>query len=1244
MEYHALQSIYKTANASLSAKQADLSKPSITLGVKSKISQAPSAVCSKPVAERMVSLPAKEAMTQQAYKAFKKLQSAHTTPKGRPAPELLIDMDVHGALGLLLKEQKEAGLAIVTTRLAELWLDIDRWWGITSNKSEAKAALEEIEALLEKDGFETALNKLRTYEQAHNKHDFIQLINTQLTHYLDKENQVIRHHHLGAGAALHGKAHELQWEAHELQWEAAEEEAFDEMSHTLETPEGWKQAPDLDFLISKAPEALDVLIFNKCQRDRQQLNDLIVRGDHCEQSHIKRLSERLKKADGIRADANKLKQFINDPQNSDLKDHLDKAAQRLLFKLRVKQIEALKLAGMTTADLQQLETKIDGLLGMKETLNTAPDSVKDLFKTLQAMKRACSLARFMNAEQGIAATDRIYNLKTPTMAQMVASLEDKNDPLAQALYRNIESYSKTAETFEWIKNNEQKQVDAHQKVSSEHRLSLHEAMVHFQQARFHLRACQEQLLMAETKAIIAGRPEAAILSPGNYQSNRQLLATMDSLMQLETPVEPVWSRGDVAISTIGQLFKSRPSLNQRLAELQMHKDLIACQYNFRKELELFISETPSGSVIATTVWEKITNPSKTAKALISQAGTSLWQVMASTAGFNTELQQKACSILRPMLQVAERNPRLFRRMMGDFGQTFEQLKSLVGVEGLPLLNELQMRLSMESAASCFAGDEAIIDDFDPQKEPELASQLRRFQLLCDLASYSLHLSKGVNILKSVSIATALTTGTISGPVAVAVAIKTALSYGIREGVNTLSGENVRTLDKLVNFGPMYITGTSINDELAKIARGIAQNKSLESILANRLVQPFKFRLNKLTEAFRAAWHNPRQAWKPLAIEAIKCGAILGASAAALVTTYAACSSMMAFILVSIPVAVGAGLITCQWLTHVDRVQGIASDVQSAFGNYRKRVLAEGSEEAKSVELQCQLAAAKLAKARQDKTSFEQHVKELAARHLKDLHWSTYQAKSPEQARKTWFSAEAKLNKTEPARKSMTAELTIQSNVWQILKRYHSEEGLAARQIDQFKIEMAKAGMPVPHINQWGVDYYIAEKIHEIAMHFDRLGATKALGSTENVIYQALTEYERDLMLGEQLVVLKDLDKAKAIEEAKLALSIQKHEGDASYLLERAHTLLKNAVANGCTLAQEQKYLEDVQAAEKAAYEKKMQEQLAFQHMSKKQQKRLLSEAITELKETTNTVDKPKVNGTELSLLPLVLLESTSLHS
>ena len=1068
--------------------------------LKRKAAEAPAVMVSTPatasetaglsLAERNTSL-TREELKNRVEDAFEQLAGEDLDP------EVIAMMDLNGIAGLLLKEQSQAGLSVVKARLADLEADIETWWGMTSSKPEARAAIKDIEVLLAIGGYDEALKALSAYEKAHGKPSFTRTMDEEFINPINPRPEL---------PFTYGTQHGV---VHELHTHAAEEESFDKIAGEITVPGNWTDSRALDAVCLQAPKAITYLIFEKCNNDMQLLRSRMKAGEYCDPAEVQRLSQRLKDSVSLETQT-QISSFVDASENADLKTYLDNASRRHLFKLRFRQIKACDLSKMDNADLDKLKSDIDTLLSMKELLNSAPESFQNMARTLETAKKACDLARFMNAEQELAASDRVYSLKTPTMAQLIATLESGDNAAATELYKNIENYLAAAGAFD--------------------QLQSHESMVKFQQERFKLRMCQEALIMAETKAIIAGKESAAVVTPGTYEQNIQLLALIDGALQATTPVQPALSQAGAMIKIFGKHFwNNRTTLNQKMAELQKCKDLAACGYDFWTELNQVVSDVSGSSDAVKTAVGNIAAPAKDGiSALLS--GGSLWTTVMGLGGSASALEEEARKILAPMLEVAERDPAMFRRMMGDFGQTYELLKSLVGVSGLPLLEQLKTRLSMESGASCFAGDEAGIRNFDPAKEPELARNIRRFQLMCDLARYGMHLSVGANVAKNVGSTAALIAAGLGGPAAWALAGTTALStavstagtYTIRESVNAMPGDTVRALDKLVNFGPSFLVSTSVTDELATIARGVAKGETFYSTAVNWLVAPFKFRLNKLTEAFYAVREGKENAWMNLAMEGAKSGLVLAAGVGAYATGVAA----LALPVVPAQAAAIAGMVLasrqfCTYLNSFEKAEGVVFDT---IADYRNLLLCEDSAAARAVNVRCKQEAEDLVKRMSSKHSFKQHAAEKAVRDLKVAHWAEFEQKNPARAAEFEAGARKNLTETETARRELAKELTAQTRALAVLEKYKAmgteveSRGTFAR----FKSEMQGAGVPVNHINRLGVAYYIQDKINEITHSFDRMCGTETPGATEKAIYETLTQYHLDIELGGYLPALLKL--------------------------------------------------------------------------------------------------------------------------
>lgn len=1068
----------------------------------------PSQTPSQALADRAGNL-TKEAIEEKKLDAFDQLALKGTnTDEDLPIdPVVIAMMDRHGVPGLLLKEHPEAGVPLLKQRISELLAEVDTWYGIRHSKPEAKRDLRIIEVALSAGRYEQALDELKTYETKHKKSSFIRDISNEFVAFSREDNDLPFTFEFQQQRAL------------ELHQEKAEEESFDTFSDTMAKsgvfcPTNLSGDRALQTLVLQTPKALTQIIFDKCRNDLENLRLSLRANNRHEAAEIQLLTSRMKECVELKT-TTQINSFIEASQNAPLKGYLNEAARRHFFKLRFRQIKGTDLSKLDNAGLDQLKKDIDTLLSMDELLAKAPESFQEMAKTLQTAKKACDLARFMNAEQDLTAADRVYSLNTPTMEQLISLLENGGSNSATRLLKSIDSYQAAAAAFAKTED--------------------YDSMIAFQKERHNIRVCQEQVIMDETKAIIAEKPKAVVFTPGTYEQNQQLLALIDGVLQQTAPVMPVQSKAGAMVRVFGHHFwNDRTTLDQKMAELQKCKDLKACGYEFWPALqELFTDVVGSGPAFKEAA-NKIAAPSKDAINALSNGEGSIWKTIMGLGGSYRALENEAREILSSMLEVAERDPKMFRRMMGDFGQTAAQLKNLVGASGLPLLEELQARLSMESGASCFAGDEAQIRDFDPAKEPKLAKNIRRFQVLCDLASYSLHVSKGANIVKNVGTTAALIAAGLAGPAAWLMAGATAVSavastagtYAIRESVNAMPGETVRSLDKLVNFGPSFMITPSIVDEVATVARGVAQGQTFGSAMLHQLVAPFKFRLNKLTEAYYAVREGQEDGWMQLAREGAKSGLVLAVG----LGSYAAGVSFLALPFIPAQVAAIATMVIasnrfCNYLNKFDKAEGM---VFNALADYKSLLLDEDSPAAREVSARCKLEAQKLSKRMASRNTFKQFAAEKATRDLKLARWDAYKADHAEKALSFEAGAKEKLQETAEARQALAKTLAANLEALKVLEKYKAMGGKVSEPgtFREFKIEMERAGVSMISINRMGAAYYIQDKINEIRHHFDRMSGTETPGADEAAILETLTQYHLDIEIGSYLPTLLKLSQTE----------------------------------------------------------------------------------------------------------------------
>ncbi|WP_257281085.1 hypothetical protein [Endozoicomonas sp. ISHI1] len=1053
--------------------------------------------------------------------------------------DVITMMHPYGILERILDVCPERGFALLKQRLLALADDLEKnWWGITSNKPEARQKLEALFNLLETRDDDALLRGLLDFETRHGKTPFYHVlqecfVQNRMTDPFKPEN---------AGANPSAAALSLQANRQALGLKKIDARKALEGLY-FPPPGHWHNRSQLTgTMIWKTPQIVHQLLLDRCCADIDEARKKLRSGQWQSRQQLQLLSNQLKSLAEMRCTPENLTDFIQNPNHEEFRDLLERECQQLYFKQRYQYLMSTELSELSIEELNEAEQQVDCMLAVEGHKDVPADFAADMFKQLKHFHHAIQLVRFMKLELEAPLSERIFMLNPPATRHLMQKLNTSRQgaDTEMKLYHAITQYSDHLKAY--------------------HKHPSYSSIVAYQQKHHDLRLAQEEQVMAETRALIEQPETPAVMGTGDYQENLQLLKILDQALQETAPVSPVHS-GKEAIMAVGYqvVWPGRKSLRDKMSELQHLKDLKAVGYSFREELLKTCEAIPGSTTGILNRVSNIVQPAATTIQDWHSGKSSAWTILTGVQGSYTELEKQACETLSGVLEIAQRHPRLFRRLVGDSAQTIEQLKILVGAGNAGLVSQLQARLSAESAASCFAGDEAVNEAFDYANHPQQAALLKQFQFLLQVSDLALKGSVALNFFADLSSHTAgsrlgnvigLTAGALIaglaggavgwsvGGMAGAIATATAHATGavaIREGVNQLEGRQVRTLNRLINYGPAFANASSPMDELALIARGVAKKEGLARSVFNVCVNPFQFRYNRLTEAIRAYHNREAGAFGQLAAEGAKCLIVLGGSvmAGTLVAGSAFYGSLAAVALwpiatssfALITTTLSTGNVISRLFNSLDHVENLIYTAKDSYHYYRM-LLPEGSDKRARIEAHCLASSKRMMAKMTAQSPFKQYLRETITAEVAKTYWDSWRETEEGKHLVDTVNAGVEKEVTElaEARKELAEDILKHQKALMIFQSYKDQVDTLTKDreaFNTFRKQLREVGVHPPEISH-GIGYYIQDQLLEIPLAINRHCGTPNPGTTRSAIGKTLEDSLRQTIRGHYLLKMAAL--------------------------------------------------------------------------------------------------------------------------
>ncbi|MET4693864.1 hypothetical protein [Endozoicomonas lisbonensis] len=1108
----------------------------------------------------------------------------------------------YGILGQISEDHPEFVSALITQRLKELTADAATWWS-SANREHANQQIALMSQLLASGQYEELFALLVKLEKDNKKITFCQVMNAK---FLDPD-----HHKAtplfkpfknegwfsGLCTAILSDLQKTEAIAdasaafHRLQ------QSFDELQHR--NANKVHSPGDLTkYMLLAEPAPVREYLKSQCayrlQELRLKLKDTSQSLTDSERAEVKALSSQLLQL-GQTTNRKELQAFLADPANAELNKDLENALVDVYLQQLRHRIVNADYAAMNKAQLHKMVKESQRFKELMATYRTAlvlseeeQEALAAMDKAVENFERAEQLHRILDSEQHKPVGKRLFALKVPSVQRLMEKLANNASDTETRLYTTMESLF-TAE------------ADFHTNRSDANLMTL-------QKVRFDARRLQQEQAEFEIRARLKGQEGLVVLTSGDYDKDVETLKTIHSIRQQFTPVRPAGSHTEGVYRLARRVFwdKERP-FPQILADLEQAKTLQKLGYSAEEEFLQLLKELPDldGDSI------------KQAAANIAAPGSQLWkdwqagkasflQVLRLPGQSYRALEQEARSIITSALEVAERNPEQFRRLFGDVSLIMDQLQSLLGPDSVGLLTQLQNAARAHSMASCFAGDEAVNEEVDPNSD--LAKHIKRFQLLCDMAAYTMHTTTALNFAKNVMTGTAAgICGTAAGLMgglltfgaaapacaAIGTAVGTALTvgkaalqaggtYAIREGISSLDGEQVRLLDKVVNHGPVFLTATSPYDAIATGLRHFGKGDSLPTAMARTVLGPVLTPFKNMYKAIKGIYHGEDGAWKKLGTELAVATSAIALTAALGATLYA---TGFAVILGSpvLGATLAALVFSHGFLQLLNRVRTLGSTVYNSIQHYQQAMFNSGNPMVKQIRAECEKEARTLVARMMDRDLYYQRIQEEKMKALYDAHWKRWSESHNAEALTHVQAVARQLQETEQSRKQLAAQIAESVKVLSVLEegiKNAAEITRSDEKLQALKAELAKVGIEASRTNRAALALTLQTLKEEQLGIIERQCGTTAPGESEEAILDTLNEHYRTIILGSKIPDLLGLsarDERKAEKKAQKRVVKAAEATAVRHYEERARLML----TAGLTRAAETQLEADTELTEEA---------------------------------------------------------------
>ena len=1060
----------------------------------------------------------------------------------------------YGMMGLISEDHPEFAKALLAQRLNEFEADVKTWsWLSTGNRERALQQIKEMRSLLVKGQCEKVIAQLQKLEKTNSKITFCQVLNAKFM-APEQHNETELFKPFKNGNWLAGLCEKINTDLQKTEAladaSAAHESLqlkFDALKHRNATKV--QSGQDLiDYMILADPTTVSTYLKSQCKLGLQNLRlslkantgQLLTDEQRVE---LKENTTQLQKL-GKATTRTQLEAFLADPANASLKNTLTQTLVDVYIQQLHHVIVNADFAGMTKTQLHEMVNTGKLFKQMMATYKTAQVLSEEELEALQIMEtavqnfeRAERIHRVLDSEKHKPVEKRLFALNVPPVQRLMEKLTRNADDSETTLYKTMETLFNTEVTF-------------HADRSDKNLTAL-------QKARFDARRQQQQHCELEIRAALKGRKDMVVLTSGEYDNDIKTLKNIHKTRQKLTPVRPVGTHAEgvyqLARTVIWDKERAFPQI---MADLEQAKTLQKLGYSMEDEfLQMLMSIPGMNNTKLRESGAKIIAPG--AEALKSWKAGNIGFLQALNVPGKTykAIEKEAQNTLKAALDVAERNPDQFRHLFGDISLIMDQLKSLLGPESVGLLTQLQNAARAHSIASCFAADEPVLTDVELGSD--LAKNIKRFQLLCDMAAYTMHTTTAMNFVKNVFTGNAATlcagvSGALGGlftfgaaaPACAALgyavgtaltvgnaAVQTAGTYAIREGLSTLSGEQVRMLDKVVNYGPTFMTATSPYDLIASGLRNVGKGDSLPTAIARTALSPVLTPFSSMYKAIKGIYNGEEGCWKKLGVELAIASSAVALTAALGGVIYA---TGFAVILGSpvLGAALGALATGYAFLQLMNRVRTIGGSVYSSILHYQMAMFNSNNPMIKKVRTQCEQEAQALVARMMDHDLYYQRIQEETMKELHKQFWTKFEQDNAAAAQTHTDAVKAELEKTEAARQQLVKQVndsvkaiaTIEDAIKTSTETARSDEKLQA-----LKARLNGFGIDEARINRGNLALTLQIIKEEQLAIIEKQCGTTTPGDSDEAILNTLEEHYTTIVLGGKLVDLLGLDKEERVE-------------------------------------------------------------------------------------------------------------------
>ncbi|MRI35253.1 hypothetical protein EOPP23_19985 [Endozoicomonas sp. OPT23] len=1058
----------------------------------------------------------------------------------------------HGILGRILAKKPVEGKELAAKRLDALQAAVEKasqgWW-LTSSKTEAMTSLNQLRDLLNAGQHNEFLQQLAAFETKYGYGSFETILNGHFT-----GNELISQIDPVSPIKYSQLQEMVDANASDETQETNTDIAYDLLTNG-EVPALWS--------LTSHDAALAEMIRTRPEVAKELLIDLLARKARtCKQNGSETFTQvatLLGKARDL--DTSEVVAFIEQLNNPQLITELAVSATSVCVDAHHEAITSIDIRKLNEQGLAELKSKAGEFAKLDTEMLKDTTFGTEHLTEIKPLFNAIKVAQLLQADQKKPLSERVYMLRLPTITRLVEQLGSTGNSPEQQLYKAAENY-------------QQRMIAYTIRPTAKARLA-------FQQARFDFNVAQEEALMAEAKAHLDNDQLEAVLSTGSYEGNRDLLIEMDKVLQRSTPVRPVASKKS-AYYQLGanKVWKNRPTVQQRLADLQHKKDLKECGYSFTTQLGAFASSNvkrlPAAADAAGQVVAAILKAPQSLKAL-KNAEISVWSILSTSAQATSALNAKTRAVLESTLKVAERNPVLFRRMAGDFAQSGQQLLSVFGLADSGLISTLQTRLQAEATASVFAGDMPVIEELSPE-DIEI---MKNFQFLCDLGKAAFVATTTVAAAQNfasntLASRTGYVVGGLTGAVvggmagaaagahignyagaAIGTAFKVGSAVATREVVNHMEGKTLRAVNKLANYGPLAPFSTSGWEQLGQFSRSVAQKQSYAQAAANSILAPVTYRLTRLSSAISGVINREAGAGWNLASETFKCVLIAGGAAASasvvggiMFHTGILTIAMSPFIGSALGTLATAMISSYAFCTFVNRMECGIEGISAALTELNQLLIPAGSMQERDVEATCRTEAEKMAKALASNNVYQNFLNEELAKEIGTRFWDNFSTSADQElVKEITESLENELAETEQERLEIAEDLSKMAQAMELLKKYQDkvEELQDMETFTAFSDQLKKLDIEcLP--NRDRVQYFMRDQMLQLSKTMERLAGTDELDTDLVSIQQHLSTRHLNILKGDYLQrVVKVSQQALAdieIDRSKLNLPEAKELADA----------------------------------------------------------------------------------------------------